>query len=148
MKSIIKALGWYFWNVGLGLAPFLIFGYLWFSFEDAKMTNLIKYEIVHLLKDCVIMFFCVALTGSVSLDIMFSKCKFSAGIYFIAGMVPFFNLLIGALSYSALLVTEFSNFHFLKSILTQLSLLFCSSLFSIFSKTLLINKEIKYKQYE
>lgn len=80
VKSIIKAFGWYAWNVSLGLALFLIFGYLLFSFEDAKMINLIKYEIIRLLKDCIIIFFSVALTGSVAIDILFSKFKFSAYI--------------------------------------------------------------------
>jgi hypothetical protein len=48
MKPIYKALFWYFWNMIFGIAPFLIFGYLWISIDDKMLGDTAKLEITNI----------------------------------------------------------------------------------------------------
>jgi hypothetical protein len=88
MKPIYKALFWYFWNMIFGVALFLIFGYLWISIDDKMLSETVKQEIFHLIRDWIFIFYCLALIASVSIDLLFSKHPYPNYVYFIMGFIP------------------------------------------------------------
>jgi hypothetical protein len=141
MKPIYKALFWYFWNMIFGVAPFLIFGYLWISIDDKILSETIKLEIFHLVRDFVFIFYCVAMTGNISLDFLFSKYRFPYHIYFIMGVVPCTVFGIVALNYSVLILNKLENANIQKLVRIQAIIFIVITVFCIFAKEKLLSKE-------
>jgi hypothetical protein len=143
MKPIYKALFWYFWNMIFGVAPFLIFGYLWISIDDNLLSETIKLEIIHLIRDLIFLFYCVAMTGNISLDFLFSKYRYPYHIYFIMGVVP--SSIFGAvgLNYSALVLNKLETSNIQKLMSTQAVIFIVITVFCIFAKENLISRENK-----
>jgi hypothetical protein len=143
MKPIYKALFWYFWNLIFGLAPFLIFGYLWISIDDKILSEMVKHEIFHLIRDWIFVFYCLAMTGNISLDFLFSKHRYPYHIYFIMGAIPSFVFGVVALYYSVLILNNLENTNIPKLVLIQAYVFTMVTIFCIFVKENLFSKDKK-----
>jgi hypothetical protein len=141
MKPRNKALVWYFWNMIFGIAPFLIFGYLWVSINDKVLSETVKLEIVHLIRDLIFIFYCLAMAGSVSLDFLFCKYKYPFHIYFMMGVIPCAVFGVVALNYSVLILNKLELANITKLFVIQAIAFVIVSIFCIFVKTNLLTKE-------
>ena len=104
LKSILKAGIWYGWNVVFGLVPFLLVA-LVASFKlDPNSTKLSQQEYHHLLKDCVILFFCTAIMGEITIEAFLCKVKFSKYNYLGFCSALFIVLIIVILIYYSLII--------------------------------------------
>ena len=126
-----------------GIAPFLIFGYLWISIDDKILSETIKQEIFHLTRDLIFVFYCLAMTGNVSIDLLFSKYPYPNYVYFIMGVIPSGIFGIVAVNYSMLILNklEITNIH--KLVLIQSCVFTLITIFCIFVKENLFSKENK-----
>jgi hypothetical protein len=143
MKPRNKALVWYFWNMIFGIAPFLIFGYLWVSINDKVLSETVKLEIVHLIRDLIFIFYCLAMAGSVSLDFLFCKYKYPFYIYFLMGVIPCAVFGVVALNYSVLILNKLELANITKLFIIQAIVFVIVSIFCIFVKTNLLTKELE-----
>jgi hypothetical protein len=141
MKPLYKALFWYFWNMIFGVAPFLIFGYLWLSIDDKILSATIKLEIFHLIRDLIFVFYCLAMTGNISLDILFSKYRYPYHIYFIMGVIPCSVFGMVAIDYSILILNKLENTNIQRMAVIQAIVFLFISIFCIFVKLNLFSKE-------
>ena len=146
MKPIYKALVWYLWNMIFGIAPFLIFGYLWISIDDKILGETVKFEIFHLTRDLIFIFYCVAMAGSVSLDFLFCKYKYPFHIYFLMGVIPCSIFGLVALNYSILILNKLESTNISKLIITQGIVFAIISIFCIFAKSHLLTKEQQFEK--
>jgi hypothetical protein len=141
MKPIYKALFWYFWNMIFGIAPFLIFGYLWVSINDKVLGETIKLEIIHLIRDLIFVFYCLAMTGNISIDILYSKYRYPYHIYFIMGVIPCSVFGVVAIDYSVLILNKLENANIKNLTFIQAIVFLFISIFCIFVKTNLLSKK-------
>ncbi len=141
MKPIYKALFWYFWNMIFGIAPFLIFGYLWVSINDKVLGETIKLEIIHLIRDLIFVFYCLAMTGNISIDILYSKYRYPYHIYFIMGVIPCSVFGVVAIDYSVLILNKLENTNIQNLTFIQAIVFLFISIFCIFVKINLLSKE-------
>ena len=146
MKPIYKALIWYFWNMIFGIAPFLIFGYLWISINDAVLSETVKLEIVHLIRDLIFIFYCLAMAGSVSLDFLFCKYRYPFNIYFLMGVIPMAVFGVVALNYSVLILNKLDLANIRKLTIIQGIVFVIITIFCIFVKTNLLTRELELDQ--
>jgi hypothetical protein len=146
MRPVYKAFVWYLWNMIFGIAPFLIFGYLWISIDDKALCETVKLEMFHLVRDLIFIFYCVAMAGSVSLDFLFCKYKYPFHIYFLMGVIPCSVFGLVALNYSILILNKLEGTSILKLILSQAVVFAIISIFCIFVKTNLLTKELQLEK--
>ena len=147
MKAIYKALVWYCWNTFFGLAPILIFGLLWIIGQGNRLSQPIKGEIVHLIKDNVILFYCIALKSNISIDLLFSKYRYSNYLYFLMGILPF-PLLVIVSSYSVASFFGYGVSSDIKNlIMIQIGWFVVTTLYAIIIKAHLINKDKNFKSW-
>jgi len=127
-----------------GVAPFLIFGYLWISIDDNILSETIKREIFHLIRDLIFVFYCLAMTGNISLDILFSKYRYPYHIYFIMGVIPCSVFGVVVVNYSVLILNKLETANIQKLALIQTIIFLFISIFCIFVKMNLFAKENKW----
>jgi hypothetical protein len=146
MRPITKAITWYIWNMLFGLAPFIIFGYLWISVDDKNLSLTIKGEVFHLIKDLVFLFFCLAMISSLSMDVLFSRHKYPNHIYFFMSAIPCFIFCFVALIYSTLILNKLENVNITHLTIAQCITLFFTTIFCIFTKQNCLRKEAKFDE--
>jgi uncharacterized membrane protein len=141
MKPIYKALFWNFWNMIFGVAPFLIFGYLWMSLDDQILSETAKREIFHLIRDWIFIFFYLVMIASVSVDFLFSKHPYPNYAYFIMGVIPSGVFGIVAVNYSALILNKLEITNIQRLMLVQIIAFATATTFCIFVKENILSKE-------
>jgi hypothetical protein len=141
MKPIYKAIFWYFWNMIFGVAPFLIFGYLWLSIDDKVLSETAKREIFHLIRDWIFIFYCVAIVASVSIDFLFSKHPYPNYIYFIMGVIPSGVFGLVAANYAVLILNKLEITNIQRLMLVQVIAFAAATTFCIFVKENILSKE-------
>ena len=141
MKPIYKALFWYFWNMIFGIAPFLIFGYLWLSIDDIMLGETVRHEIFHLIRDWIFIFYCLAMTASVSIDLLFSKHPYTNYVYFIMGVIPSGVFGLVAVNYAILILNKLETTNTQRLVLVQGIAFLAATIFCIFVKENIFSKE-------
>lgn len=129
-----------------GIAPFLIFGYLWISIDDKILSETVKHEIFHLIKDLIFIFYCLTMAGSMSLDFLFCKYKYPFHIYFLMGVIPCSVFGVVAVNYSVLILNKLESANILKLAIIHGIVFVIVSIFCIFVKTHLMTKELQLEK--
>ena len=143
MSPLAKAIIWYIWNMIFGLAPFIVFGYLWMAVNDPNLGLIIREEITHLIRDLIFTFYCVAVIGSLSLNLLFCKHKYPNHIYFLMGATPCTIFGVVALHYSILVLNKPENANITQLIITQTFILLMTTTFCVFTKRDILRREEK-----
>ena len=143
MKPIYKAFFWYFWNMIFGIAPFLIFGYLWISIDDKLLSETVKQEMFHLIRDWIFIFYCLAMIASISIDLLYCKHSYPNYIYFIMGVISSGVFGMVAVNYVVLILNKLESTYVHKLILIQSCVFTVVTIFCIFVKESLLSKENK-----
>ena len=126
-----------------GIAPFLIFGYLWLSIDDKMLSDTVRHEIFHLIRDWIFIFYCLAMIASVSIDFLFSKHPYPNYVYFIMGVIPSGVFGLIAVNYVVLILNKLESTNIHKLVLMQAYVFTMVTIFCIFVKENLFSKENK-----
>jgi len=124
-----------------GIAPFLIFGYLWFSINDKLLSETVKLEIIHLIRDWIFVFYCVAIVASVSIDFLFSKHPYPNYIHFIMGVIPSGVFGLVAVNYAVMILNKLEIINIQRLMLVQIIAFAAAAIFCIFEKENILSKE-------
>ena len=145
-KGFIKSAIWCFWNTVSGLAPFLVIAFVASTILDKHSTETSKEEIEHLLNDCVILFFCSAMMGEITIEAFLSKVKFGKYSYLGFCASSFMILSLVCIIYTIIIFgnlkihvfDEFNNMRTFQTVIVVFSLSYC-----LFIKTIMYIEEGK-----
>lgn len=73
-----KILIWWIWNIVFGLIPLLVVSGIRISGISHKASAITTEEVKHLFNDGVIIFFCLAMIGAISVDIYLTRRHFKS----------------------------------------------------------------------
>lgn len=146
VKAVLKAIIWGLWNVGSGLAPFLVVVFIASTLLDKPAQATSMEEINHLRNDLVVLFFCSAMMGEVTIEAFLSKIKFGKYTYLgfcvssfsILGLVCILYSIIVSGNHNSKPFNGLNNMATFQTIVILFSLIYC-----IFIKSVLLYEDEK-----
>jgi hypothetical protein len=145
-KAVAKSVIWCFWSGVLGLLPFLIVSFIGMSFTDLQVAEKSTHEVKHLFSDFVILFFCNAMIGEITIEAFLSKVRFGKYSYLGFCSASFAILFVTCILYSVLIYGAFhsNNESNVSKILNyQWYIIAFTLIYSIFIKSILFIEEDK-----
>ena len=146
VKAVFKAIIWCLWNILSGLAPFLVILFVASTILSSQSSAEARKEIMHLSNECVVLFFCCAMMGEITIEAFLSKVKFSKYSYLGFCSSSFMALLLSCIIYTTIIFSRVGLIHGTETniVVQQTVNLFSSSNNMLMFQTLVVVFAILY----